>query len=303
LNMLDDLLGSLDGEVFGEFLFGTLTQPGTISLINAIIGDVDTENESSALNIFAKLVQPYQEVDGGFAWQDIEGLYDDPDFNWEDVRHYFNWEKGDGLYPALLGNRGENDGLLDYMWILSSVEKLTMGSMTVWEYMGEVLPGVVRNMIELQTENLANDPGFQEWWDEWMSWLVPSDKISPAFVADTLGNLLTDDLSIYLGAMLGRTLEIVFENASYYVKVKDTSIGETPVWDMPFWTSDATTPDPWGPTPYLYPDNDDPDHRISVPYSLEDYMYERDENGDVIVRYPYYYIWSPDTNEVTVPAD
>lgn len=324
VDFLDELLAALstdnpdtdilESAILGDFTFQVLAQEGTIALLNNtmdVLATIGPDTETRALDILDKLMQPCQGLGliNGQDWRDIPGLYDDRDFDWtaDEVQQAFNWEEGEWLHKALYGNNREGDSILDYFWVLYSIEHISAGG-SVDQFGGEQWLTASRNIIKWQTENLFGQPWFAEWWNGLPTFItggIQAEDLEPDEVADLIGELFFDDLSRQLGELLALTAQGVFENASYYVLVGDTNIGETPSWDYPFWEPMSQALPAWGVTPWMMPEDLTTGEEMEgeviteVAYTTDDWCFER-YNGWVLWEYPkgWHYAWDPEAEEL-----
>ena len=134
---------------------------------------------------------------------------------------------------------------------------------------------------------------------------IQAEGLEPDEVARLIGDLLFDDLSRQLCELLALTAQGVFENASYYVLVGDTNIGETPSWDYPFWEPMSQALPAWGVTPWMMPEDLTTGEEMEgeviteVAYTTDDWCFER-YNGWVLWEYPkgWHYAWDPEAEEL-----
>jgi len=278
LALVDNVMSALDGNSAGSFTFQLLANEGTSRFMNGALGQISPDHQAYALDVLGRLLLPYQEVNGGFDWQSIKGLYQDPTFNWDAVKDKFDWVHGSGIYDLVMGNRYENDSILDYFWIECEIDKVFAAGLPVSEYMGQKGAAEVRNAIKINADLLIQQPTFASWWNTWFP-MYPADTIDTGMIANLIGTLITDGIAKRIGELIGLTVDGMFENASYYVRVRDTSIGITPFWDMPFWTSTSGVPEPWGTIDYISPSGD----RTATIYGPDDYLFKRDANGNAIL--------------------
>jgi hypothetical protein len=324
VDFLDELLAALstddpdttinESAILGDFTFQVLAQDGTVALLNNtlnVLATISPDTETRALDVLDELMQPCRVLGliDGQDWRDIPGLYDDRNFDWDEVEHLFDWEKGEWLHEALYGKNQESDSLMNYFWILYSIEHISSG-MSVDQFGGQEWVKASRNIIKMQTENLLAQPWFAEWWNGLPTFItggIQAEDLEPDDVAELIGELFLDDLSRQLGELFGLTAEGVFDNASYYVRVDDANIGETPSWDYPFWEPMSGMLPAWGVTPWMMPEDlttgegMEGEVIVEVAYTTDQWYFERyKDTGWVLWEYPkgYHYAWDPEAEEL-----